>query len=126
MALVALAVSIQPIHEMVAILFAFLAFDLAFASIKNLVSASTDLNPMPQGTPDIFHGAKGMLFMLLMGIAMIPTMVIAAIAVGVVGAIAGFTWTPCSLAAAFGFLAPLPFIWWLSGHRFMNRELACE
>ena len=125
-ATVALAVSVQHLHEMIAILFAFLAFDLAFASIKNLVSASTDLNPMPQGTPDIFHGAKGMLFMLLMGFAMIPTMVIATITVGVVGAIAGYTWTPCSLAAALSLLAQLPVIWWLSGHRFMNRELACE
>lgn len=123
---VAAVLSNQPADEIVSILIASMVFDLSFASMINFVAATTDLRPMPQGTPDVFQGAKGMVFMLAMSVAILPILIITAISVVVVGLLLGFSWTPCSWAATAGLLAPLPAIWWVSGHRFLKRELATE
>lgn len=120
----AFVLSGQSIAQRLAMLIAWLAFDLAFSSMMNLVAASTDLRPVPQGTPDIFQGVRGMAFMLFLALAMMPVMVVGAIAVGIAVAIFGLDWTPCSLAAALGLMLPVPFIWWFSGYRFLNGELS--
>lgn len=122
----AFVLSGQTVVQRISMLAAWLAFDLAFSSVMNLVAASSGLRPIPQGTPDIFQGVRGMTFMLVLAVAMLPMMMIAAMVVGIAVAIFGLDWTPCSLAAAIGLLCPIPFVWWLSGYRFLNRELASD
>lgn len=120
----AFVLSGQTVVQRLSMFAAWVAFDLAFATMMNLVAASSDLRPIPQGTPDIFQGMRGMAFMLVLAVAMLPVMMIGAMAVGIAFAIFGLDWTPCSLAAAIGLICPIPFVWWLSGYRFLNREFA--
>lgn len=118
----ALVVSTQTWAESAAVVFAGMALNIAFASTVNFIAAATSLRPIPQGTPDVFQGAKGILFMFALGIAMVPSMLFAAGAASIAGGLFGFSWVICPFAAGVALLAIAPFLWWISGERFMKRE----
>ena len=98
------------------------SFVVAYASTMNLVVAVTGLRPMPTGTPDVLQGARAMIYMFVLGLAMIPTMLFAVGAVGISAALFGLDWTLCSLASALVILAFQPILWWLTGSRFQDRD----
>lgn len=108
---------------MIAILSVGYSLDIAMATTLNFITASTSLRAIPQGTPDILQGGKTMLFMLSVGVAMLPTMMLASGVVGIVGAFLGYDWTVCALVAAVTILGVQPLVWWLTGTVFHAREL---
>ena len=118
----AIAITTLSVVDCVAISLASLAFSLSFASAINLVSSVTGLRPMPQGTPDIFQGARAMLYMLLVGITLIPS-VLFGVGMGAMAAlILGPSWMSMALGSAVGFLLLQPMIWWFTGRYFQISE----
>ena len=118
----ALAVTTRPWIDSLSQMFAGAALSLAFASTINFVSAVTDLRPMPQGTPDVFQGARGMIFMFVMGLTLIPIVSFGVGTAALAGAILGVSWPVCAISGGLGMLAPMPILWWYSGHRFVLSE----
>jgi hypothetical protein len=118
----ALVVTTHTAAASMAVLFAGIAYSVAFASMINFISATTGLRPMPGGTPDVFQGARALTFMLVLGLSMMPIILFAIGSAAVAGAVLGFSWTFCSLAAGFTMLAGLPVLWWYAGKRFMQSE----
>lgn len=118
----AIAITTQSWAHCVALLFAGLAIDIAFASAINLVSATTGLRPMPQGTPDAFQGVRAMVFMFAFALAMFPSIISGASGALVSGAIFGFSWAGCAIGAGLAIIAIQPFFWWVSGERFVQSE----
>lgn len=110
--------------ESLAILFAGASFSVVFASTVNLLAAATDLRPIPQGTPDVFQGARGLVFMMVLGMSMTPILLFAASAAAVAGVVLGISWISCSLAAGGTMLCISPALWWYSGARFVHREFS--
>lgn len=117
----ALAVSNLALIPSVSILFAGLAMSVSFATTINFVCATTELRPMPQGTPDVFQGAKVMIFMLVLGLAMLPILLLAAASASIAGFAFGFSWATCSIAAGLAVFSVQPILWWISGQRFLRR-----
>ena len=64
-----------------------------------------------------------MLFMLSVGVALLPTMMLASGMVGTAGAFLGYRWAVCALVAALTILSVQPLVWWLTGTVFHTREL---
>jgi hypothetical protein len=122
----AIVVTSQSLLQSLAICFLGLAFNVAFASTINFISATTDLRPMPQGTPDVFQGARGMIFMLVLGVAMLPIVLLGIGSAGIVGAILGYSWVTCSVAAGIAIMTIPPLLWWVSGEQFVKKELTVD
>ncbi|QEF99818.1 hypothetical protein Mal15_38850 [Stieleria maiorica] len=118
----ALVISTQSVVASLSILFAGVAFSLAFATMTNFIAAVTGLRPMPSGTPDVFQGARALVFMMILGLSMTPILLLAVGSAAVAGALFGFSWTYCSIAAGLAMLAWLPALWWFSGMRFVHHE----
>lgn len=118
-----IAISTQTPLECVSIFFAGLAVDLSFASTIGFVSAATSLRPTPEGTPDVLQGARAMLFMFVVSIAMIPSLLFGAIGAAVAGLMFGFDWAPCAIGAGVGAAMIQPLVWHASGKIFSRREL---
>ncbi|TWT99030.1 putative ABC exporter domain-containing protein [Neorhodopirellula pilleata] len=120
------AVTNQSFADTVAILVGFIVIDIAIASVLNSVAAATPLRITTAGTPDIFQGARAMVFMLAATIVMIPIGLAAGLGALIGGLWWGFAIVPCVLSAAMVVLATMPVLWWITGNRFQNRELpAC-
>ncbi|TWU34296.1 putative ABC exporter domain-containing protein [Novipirellula artificiosorum] len=119
----ALVVTSQSWIECASLFFAGVAFSIAFASTINFVSATTGLRPMPQGTPDVFQGARAMIYMFVLAIALIPTILFGGVMAGLAGAMLGLSWTVCSIAAGSAMLSLQPILWWFAGERFVQSEL---
>ena len=118
----ALVVTSRPLVESFAIYFAVGCFFVSYSTQMNLVSVTFQLRPMPQGTPDVFQGARAMLYMMALSVAMLPAILFAAGAAGIAGAIIGFSITTCAIAAGLMLLAIQPAFWWLTGDRFISRD----
>ncbi|QDV43484.1 hypothetical protein Enr13x_33410 [Stieleria neptunia] len=118
----ALVVSSLTLVQSLSVVFAGGAFSLAFASMTNFISAVTGLRPMPSGTPDVFQGARALIFMMILGLSMTPIMLFAVGSAAIAGVLVGFSWTFCSIAAGLAMLAGLPVMWWYSGIRFVDSE----
>ena len=118
----AVAITTQSWAHCGALLFAGLAVDIAFATAINLVSATTGLRPMPQGTPDVFQGARAMVFMFVFAISMLPTFVFGTGGAVAGGAIFGFSWSACAIGGGISILMIQPLLWWVSGERFVQSE----
>lgn len=104
----------------------FTAIDVSMASVLNLISAATALRIQSSGTPDIFQGARAMVFMLAAAAAMTPIVLIGVLGAAIGGGILGFAVAPCVLTASLTVFAMMPLIWWLTGHRFLSRELTTD
>ena len=118
----ALVVSSLTMVQSLSVVFAGASFSLAFASMTNFISAVTGLRPMPGGTPDVFQGARALIFMMILGLSMTPILLFAVGSAAVAGALVGFSWTFCSIAAGLAMLAGLPAMWWYAGIRFVDSE----
>ncbi|WP_182864921.1 putative ABC exporter domain-containing protein [Rhodopirellula sp. JC639] len=118
----ALVISSQGVAASLSMLFAGAAFSVAFATMTNFIAAVTGLRPMPGGTPDVFQGARALVFMMILGLSMTPILLLAVGSAGVAGAVFGFFWTYCSIAAGLAMLAGLPALWWYAGTRFVDSD----
>ena len=118
-----LAITSHHLVESLAIFLAALSFVVSFASTMNLVVAVTGLRPMPTGTPDVFQGARAMVYMFVLGLAMIPTILFGVGTVGISAALFGLGWIPCGLSLALVIFSFQPIMWWLTGSRFQTREM---
>lgn len=120
----AFVITTQSWIESLSLLFAGASFSLAFSTMTNFIAATFDLRPAPQGTPDVFQGARALLFMLVLGITMTPIVLVAVGGAGVAGALFGFSWVYCPIAGAAAMLSVLPPLWWYSGVRFVQSEFS--
>lgn len=118
----ALMLTSRPLVESFAVYFAVGCFLVSYATQMNLVSVTFQLRPMPQGTPDVFQGARAMLYMMALSVAMLPAILFALGGAGIAGAIIGFSITNCAIAAGLMLLAIQPAFWWLTGDRFISRD----
>ncbi|QDV82686.1 putative ABC exporter domain-containing protein [Planctomycetes bacterium TBK1r] len=118
----ALVVSSLTMVQSLSVVFAGASFSLAFASMTNFISAVTGLRPMPSGTPDVFQGARALIFMMILGLSMTPILLFAVGSAAIAGVLVGFSWTFCSITAGLAMLAGLPVMWWYSGIRFVDSE----
>lgn len=118
----ALVVTTQTWIASLSLMFAGASFSLAFSTVINFIAVVTGLRPMPQGTPDVFQGARGLIFMFVMGLTMVPIILFGAGTAALAGGILGFSWTACSIAGGLGMLMPMPILWWHSGNRFVQSE----
>ena len=78
---------------------------------------------MPTGTPDVLQGGRTMLYMFVLMLALLPSLIAAAIAGGVVAVVTDKDWLVIALAAATGSLLCQPVIWWITSVFFRDREL---
>lgn len=111
------------ILESLAFLFAGFALDVTFVSALNLVTAATNLRLVAQGPPDILQGARAVLFMFVVILAVQPTLLVSATVTFIVGVVVGFSLAGCALTAGLVALVVQPFFWWCSGTLFLRREL---
>ncbi|MEL6111038.1 MAG: putative ABC exporter domain-containing protein, partial [Planctomycetota bacterium] len=118
----ACVVSSLPWHSNIALLAAALMLNVAIASVVNLICAATQLRPLGTTAPDIFQGVRAMLYILLIGLGMLPTAIVGSIGAVVFGAVLGFGWTTCAIGAAISAAALQPFVWWLTSIRWAAHE----
>lgn len=125
-ALVGLTLSNQPWSDSLAILLGFLVLDTMLTTVLNLVPAATRLRLKNEGVPDIFQGVRAMAFMFVVMLVMTPIILVGILAAVIGGALFGFTIVACVSSAALVLLTLMPPIWWLTGFRFQQRELATQ
>ena len=99
---------------------------LTLASTANLVTAVSGLRAASSGTPNILHGVRVIAYMLTFGLAMTPMVLFSVGAAAIAATYFGMAIVPCSLAATGMLWALLPLTWWLTGHRFLTRELKAQ
>ncbi|MCC9654968.1 putative ABC exporter domain-containing protein [Rhodopirellula halodulae] len=99
------------------------ALDLTYASTVNFVSAATSLRALPTGTPDVLQGGRTMLYMLVLGIGLLPTLIFTALVAAAVAVLTEMDRTAIGFAVATALALPQPLIWWVSSILFRNREL---
>lgn len=122
----ALTITSQSFGECLTMVALALTTCLALASAANLVSAVTGLRAAPTGTPDILHGVRVIAYMLVFGLIVTPLLLFAVGAAATAAALFGFAIIPCAAAATGTLLALLPVIWWMTGQRFLMRELETD
>lgn len=118
----ACVVSSLPWHSNAALFGAAMMLNLAIASVVNLICVATALRPLGNKAPDIFQGVRAMLYVLLIGIGMMPSVMVGAVGALIFGAVLGFDWTSCSIGAALGVASFQPIVWWLTSIRWATRE----
>ncbi|MEM6469412.1 MAG: putative ABC exporter domain-containing protein [Planctomycetota bacterium] len=107
----------------VAILFAFVSIDLAFATSMNFVSAATKYAPVTGSAPDIFLMVRSFIFMFLMGVVFATIALVAFVIAAPVAWWTGASISSLSWSMAFSIAILLPPLWYLSGDLFSKREL---
>ncbi|OYP28931.1 putative ABC exporter domain-containing protein [Rhodopirellula sp. MGV] len=119
----AIALTTQPWFDAVSILLLGLVFALILSSVISFVSVTTGIRPMPQGTPDVFQGARVLVFMMLVGLALVPPLLFAFGTAATTAALFGVRQAAFAIGGAVGAAIWLPAIWWYSGLQFRQREL---
>ncbi|WP_430451983.1 putative ABC exporter domain-containing protein [Rhodopirellula europaea] len=122
-AVIAGFVTTRGLGEGAGVFVAGVSLDIAYGSAINLVTAATVLRAMPTGTPDVLQGGRTMLYMFVLMLALLPSLIVAAIAGGVAAVVSDKDWLLIALAAAAGSLLCQPVIWWITSVFFRDREL---